>query len=565
MPSIGALIALAIVLIAVGGILALLIAGAFEDPASPNPWPSWEAVLTDRAFLGRLAYSLLQALAATALGLVLGLPASWVLSRGGVPLRGVLVFLVAAPLAVPGVVVGLGVDVLAGDELPARVLVIAAHATFATAAVTWLVTPAWSAGNLTAGEDARTLGAGRLRAYLVGPGCHLPGAVRVAAALAFWYAFAAAGTVAILGGTDATTTESMLAFGAPAPAPATAPATVTAAGTGISTGIGTPEVTPALSVVALLQLLVGLAAFTLGGVRWPGAAARHPRITTAELWLGTVYVAALVVVLWAPPGAVLAEALSEGARSLRSLADARIGGHEATALLGWTAVLALLSALVATPLAWLGARHLAPQHLGTQHLGPQHLGTRHVATPGRARRDALAAWAIALPAALTGATAAWAGVVLADYLGIDLDRTYALAAGAHALIAYPFALRILARRPSVTTAMLEDAVLLGEPLGSVRWRWLGRGTAQALASAFLVAMVLSAGEVAAAALLVPDDATPAALGLLQGWAGGGSPGSGARQVGGETYALGAVLAATTVVAFAVAEWLRRAAARVEAG
>ena len=70
---------------------------------------------------------------------------------------------------------------------------------------------------------------------------------------------------------------------------------------------------------------------------------------------------------------------------------------------------------------------------------------------------------------------------------------------------------------------------------------------------------ITAGEVAAASLLTPQNATPAALGILRGW----SEARGAPPV--EVYAVGAALTGVAVIAFAGAEWLRRAASRVEAG
>lgn len=513
-----ALLALALSLVAVGGVLAILAIGSVETAGA------WQDLLEDRTYLDRLGFSLLQAGAATLIGLALGLPASWCLSRGGLPLRGLLATFVVAPLAVPGVVVGLGLDLAAGGELVPRVLVVLAHAVFATAAVTWLVTPAWNAGDRQASEGARVLGAGRARAYLAGSGRHLPGAVRIAAALAFWYAFAAAGTVAILGGTDGVTTESALAFGDPA---ATVRPTLEA------------SLTAERSAVALIQIAIGLAVFTLGGIRWPRPQLASPPASSAALVLGSFYVLALGAALWTPLAVVVAEATAEGA--LSGVLGANVAGEDVGRLLAWTAILAALSALAATAVAWLGSSLLSDTGASGD-------------TAGGGRK--LGRWALALPAAMTGAALGWAGLVLGDRAGIDLERTYALVVAAHALIAYPFALRILGARRPTRRRLIEDTLLLGASPRVARWRWDGRPTAMALGGAFLVAAVLSAGEVAAANLLTPREATPAALGVLQGWASGEA---------GEVYALGAALAAVAVIAFGAAEWLRRAAARVEAG
>ena len=497
--------------------LAFLVIGLLDDLDSARD------TLTGSDFLARLGFSFAQAGIATAIGLAIGLPASWLLSRGGLPARGLLAFALAAPLAFPGVVVGLGLERIADGQIVPRALVVGAHAIFATAAVTWLVTPAWAAGDRQATEDARTLGAGRLGAYLAGTGRYLLPAVRVTAAVAFWYAFAAAGTVAILGGSDATTTESVLAFGEP---------------TAILRPALTDGLTASSGAVALVQVGVGLLVLLLGGLRWPRPTTRRPSAHRAVLAMGSLYLLAVIGATWAPTVAVAAEAARDSA--LGEVAGATVAGREGWQLLAWTGILGGLAALLATGLAWLGSAFEASTEGG--------------------RRSGLGRLALLLPAALTGATIGWAGLVIADRAGFDLNRTYVLTIIAHALIAYPFAIRVLAVRRRTSRAILEDAVLLGATERAVRWRWMGRRTLMALGSAALLSFVLSACEVAAASLLTPWEATPAALGVLRGWE---SDGAGA--IPAPVYALGAVLTAVTVVAFALAEWLRRAATRMEAG
>ena len=518
--TIRGVLATLLILAVTGGVTGLLALGSMDAAGA------WRAVTEDRDFLNRLGFSLAQAAAATGIGLVVGLPASWFLSRGSVPLRGPLVFLIVAPLALPGLVVGMGIDVIAGGVIVPRVLVVLAHAVFATATVAWLVTPAWSSGQTRLAEDARLLGAGRLRAYLLGPGRLIPGAIRVSAALTFWCAFASAGAVAIVGGGDAATTESVLAFGDPV-------------------GLGRPGVEGIVgaqqAAVALIQILIGVVVLASGGPRWPRMDTVRPRAGRAVTLLGTLYLVALAAALWTPFGLVVREAVAGGDGA--NLLDANIGGHSVPSLLTWTGILAGLSALAATSTAWLGSGLLAQR--------------------GGRRSTALARWGLVLPAALTGASLGWAGLVLASRVGIDLDRTYLLTVAAHALLAYPFALRILGTRRPMATALLEDAVMLGASTRSVRWRGAGRRTVMALASAFLIACVLSVGEVTATSLLTPLNATPATLGLLGEWVESGA-GDGVPFTA-EGYSLAAALAAVTVVAFAVAEWLRRAAARVEAG
>src|SRR5690606_16669272 len=115
----------------------------------------------------------------------------------------------------------------------------------------------------------------------VGTGRHVPGAIRIAAALAFWYAFAGAGTVAILGGAEGVTTESALAFGDPASfAPTAAPLVEDDAGA-------------QRAVVALVQVAVGAAILAFGGLRWPQPAIVRPRAGRGVVILGVLYLLAV--------------------------------------------------------------------------------------------------------------------------------------------------------------------------------------------------------------------------------------------------------------------------------
>ncbi|MCA9851328.1 MAG: hypothetical protein KC461_11870, partial [Dehalococcoidia bacterium] len=110
---------------------------------------------------------------------------------------------------------------------------------------------------------------------------------------AFWYAFAAAGTVAILGGSDATTTESVLAFGEP---------------TAILRPALTDGLTASSGAVALVQVGVGLLVLLLGGLRWPRPTTRRPSAHRAVLAIGSLYLLAVIGATWAPTVAVAAEA-----------------------------------------------------------------------------------------------------------------------------------------------------------------------------------------------------------------------------------------------------------------
>lgn len=502
------------------GVIALLASSSVDVPGSTTE--AWDTLLSDDSYMDRLAFSVAQAAVAVAIGLGLGVPASWFLGLRGIPIRPLLTVLLIAPLAVPGVALALGVRALEFDALRPEALIIGAHSLFAVAAVVWLLTPAWRTPSAHLTEAARLLGAGHWRAYRAGSGEQLPRAARRAAALAFVYAFASVAPVVLLGGAEHATTEAHLAFFAVASAPLT--------------DLGDRALVAQQSAAALVQVAVVGMVLLAGGVRWPRASVIARPASGWAIVPGTLYLLALAATVAAPLVALGREAVA--VESFNAVLDAEVGGDGVRSLLGWTALYAALAGLGATLLAW-PASHALSSSTAT----------------GSAR---LLVAAVALPAALAGAALGWGGGVLADLAGVDLDRTYALTIAAHVLLAYPFALRILgAPRGRGGRQAMEAALLLGQSPRAAAWRVRGRRTAQALLGAALVSAVLSAGEVAAANLLTPGEARPAALGLLRAAA---SP----PPEAGAIYAVAALLSLMTVVAFACAEWLRRRAGRAEA-
>lgn len=488
----------------------------------PGTASAWESLFTDAVYRDRLAFSVAQASAAAALGLALGLPASWLLGLRGVPLRPLLTALLISPLAIPGVALALGVEALALHDLRPEALIIGTHALFAGAAVVWLVTPAWRTPDARATEAARLLGASRWRAYRAGSGQQLPRAVRRGVALGFAYAFASVAPVVLLGGADHPTTEAHLAFLAVESPPLS--------------GAGDGALAASPAATALVQVAVVSLVLLAGGIRWP-----RPSVSArpASGWLvapGTLYLLGLTAVVVAPLVALIREAAL--ADAFQGLLDAEVDGRAVPSLLGWTAVYAVLAGAGATLLAWPASVALAPARRSV---------------PGTAL-----VLAVALPIALTGAALGWGGGVIADWTGLSLNRTYLVVVIAHILLGYPFALRILGAPRGRSGVQVEEALLLlGQSPRRAAWRGRGRQTAHALLAAGLVSAVLSAGEVGAAHLLTPREATPAALGMLRAAdlsAGASSP----------LHALAALLSIVAVIAFACAEWLRRRAARAEA-
>lgn len=193
-----------------------------ESPFSPV-----FEVLSDRYYLGRLAFTVAQAAASTVLALAIGLPAAYIFARFNFPGRSVLLALTTVPFMMPPIVMALGfialigpsgivnrlmMDVLSLSEPPVRllhtlVLILIAHAVYEFAIVVRLVSTVWANLDHHLTEVGQMLGASAWRTFRYVTLPLLMPAVAAAAALVFLFTFTSFGVVLILGAQEHATLE----------------------------------------------------------------------------------------------------------------------------------------------------------------------------------------------------------------------------------------------------------------------------------------------------------------------------------------------------------------------
>ncbi|MEJ2855474.1 MULTISPECIES: iron ABC transporter permease [unclassified Saccharothrix] len=152
-----------------------------------------------------VGFTLGQALGATALALVTGLPVAFLLARCRVRGTGVVRAAVMVPFVLPTVVVGLAFRALwpDGGVLP----IVLANAFFNVAVVARTVGGVWASLDRRAEDAARSLGASRLRAFTSVVLPALAPALGSAASVVFLFCATSFGVVLVLGGARYRTVE----------------------------------------------------------------------------------------------------------------------------------------------------------------------------------------------------------------------------------------------------------------------------------------------------------------------------------------------------------------------
>ncbi len=169
------------------------------------------AVFTDIAVLGetitnsffvRIAwFSLWQAVLSVIATLLIGLPATWALSRVSFPGSQILRGILSAPFVMPAVVVASGVlAVLPTSNNTGLIPILWAHAMFNISVVLRIVGPRWELLDQRLEHAAATLGARPMHTfrYVVWP--HIKNSTVNAALLIFIYCFTSFGVIVIVGG-----------------------------------------------------------------------------------------------------------------------------------------------------------------------------------------------------------------------------------------------------------------------------------------------------------------------------------------------------------------------------
>lgn len=165
-------------------------------------------VVTDPVTREVVWFTAWQAVASTALTILVALPAAYVLGRFAFPGRALVRALVVVPFVLPTVVVALAFLALLPDGLErgwAAILV--AHAFFNVAVVVRVVGTFWAGLDPRVSEAASTLGAGPWRRLREVTLPLLAPSLAAAAAVVFLFSFTSFGVVLILGGPSYSTIE----------------------------------------------------------------------------------------------------------------------------------------------------------------------------------------------------------------------------------------------------------------------------------------------------------------------------------------------------------------------
>ncbi|HVM46325.1 MAG TPA: ABC transporter permease subunit, partial [Candidatus Thermoplasmatota archaeon] len=438
--------------------------------ATADGW-SW---LATPYVAGRLRVAFLQALLSTLLTLGVALPLAWLHHARAIPWSRTMLALHAAPFVLPVFVVVYGIQLTVGAALPPLAAVVLAHAYYNHGFAARVLHAALDRRPRRLEEAARTLGASRRGAAWRVTLPLLAPSVAAVALLVFLFSFSAFGTVLFLGGGVVSTPETLMY----AQLGGAFPRLERAAALG-----GLQLLLSFLLFLAYLALLRR----TRGLEQDPDARRAPARPAHVGLALG-----ALAVSL-APVGAVLAGGFRvRGEWTLeawRALLDPSHPAHLAAFSLPRALGLSLLYAACATLLA----------------LALTTLLAYGLPASGRARRVLEAATAVPLG---TSSLLLGFGYLLAFGAGalLDLRGTFLVVVIVHALVAFPFAARVLIPAFEMRDRRLDEAAaLLGaSPLSVARRVHLPLLAAPLLTAAGLAAAA-SLGDFGASLLLMRPD------------------------------------------------------------
>ncbi|MFB9524279.1 ABC transporter permease [Streptomyces cremeus] len=464
-------------------------------------------VLGDPDIGGVLWFTTWQALASTALTLVLALPAAYVFARFDFPGKQLLRAVVTVPFVLPTVVVGtaflavLGRGGLLAELWGVRLdtsvwAILLAHVFFNYAVVVRTVGGLWSQLDPRQEEAARVLGVGRFAAWRRVTLPALAPAVAAAALMVFLFTFTSFGVVQILGGPSFSTLE-------------------------VEIYRQTAQFLdlPTAAVLTLVQFaavgaILAVHAWTVrrreSALRLvdPSRTARRPRGVGQWALLGGVLATVLVLILL--PLAVLVERSFDGPggygfRYYRALQSADGGGGTFLVppleAVGNSLQYAVVATLIALVVGGLAAAAL------TRRAGRLVRGF-----------DAL----LMLPLGVSAVTVGFGFLITLHQSPLDLRTSWILVPLAQALVGVPFVVRTMLPVLRAVDGRLRDAaaVLGASPLRA--WREVDLPMVRrALLVAAGFAFAVSLGEFGATVFIArPDNPTlPVAVARLLGRAG----------------------------------------------
>ncbi|MFJ8919174.1 ABC transporter permease [Streptomyces sp. NPDC102415] len=505
-------------------------------------------VLSRPDILDVLWFTTWQALASTALTLLIALPGAYVFARFDFPGKQLLRAVVTVPFVLPTVVVGtaflalLGrggfLDDLWGVRLDTTVwAILLAHVFFNYAVVVRTVGGLWSQLDPRQEEAARVLGAGRFAAWRRVTLPALAPAVAAAALMVFLFTFSSFGVVQILGGPAYSTLE-------------------------VEIYRQTAQLLdlPTAAVLTLVQFaaVAGILAVHAWTVRRretalrlvdPAQTSRPPRGAGQRALLGGVLLTVLLLIV-VPLGVLVERSLDTsggfGFGFYRALQSADASGSTFLVppldAIGNSLRYALVATLIALVIGGLAAAALTLPHSRLRSGG-------RYSHAGRLVRgfDAL----LMLPLGVSAVTVGFGFLITLDKPPLDLRTSWILVPLAQALVGVPFVVRtMLPVLRAVDDRLREAAAVLGaSPLRA--WREVDLPLVRrAVLVAAGFAFAVSLGEFGATVFIArPDNPTlPVAVARLLGRSG--------ELNYGQAMALSTILMLTCAVSLLVLERIR---------
>jgi len=465
--------------------------------------------LTESSLRGVWWFTLWQAVASTALTLIVGLPFTWAISRHSFRSARVLTALITIPFFMPAVVVATGIKaILPAAGIPA---ILWAHVVFNVAIVVRIVGPQWLLLDKATEDTAADLGAGRLRTFLYVVFPHIRESLRNATAIIFLFCFTSFAVIAILGDISHRTIESEIFTQA--------------------IRLGDTRTATSLAIVQAIVVLLVL--------HWGNPSSREPRTTPQTIQFidasrtpfGLVLffsVALPAVIVITPLTAVVVRSFSlNGHFSVRGYQWLFDGSTEAVGVnIPQTLMTSLLFATLCAVVAPLAALVVSVAH----------------------RRSSFVMSATALPLVVSAVTFGLGLIIAFDQWPANWRSQWWLIPVVHSVLALPLAVRAI--QPALH-AIPEDLSHAASSLGAHPWRSWRYVELPLLQPALVRAAGLSAavslGEFGATSFLTRNDTTTIPIAIAQLL---GRPGDVTSQ---SAFAL----AALVVMVFAIVPQVRR--------
>ena len=499
--------------------LAEIVRRGLGSGGGESPW----TVLTDSDTRQVLWFTIWQAVASTALTILVAFPAAYVLGRYEFRGRSAVRALVTVPFVLPTVVVALAFLAILPEGLQrgwAAILI--AHAFFNVAVVVRVVGTFWARLDPRVSEAAATLGAGPRRRFREVTLPLLAPALSSAAAIVFLFSFTSFGIVLILGGPAYATLETEIYNQA-----------VRVFDLRAAAVLSLVQLTcVALAVLATTRLEARLA--IRGQLRSERDVLRRAR-TRGEKLVVLASLGGLALFLGLPLAALVERSLAVG------------GGHS---LAAYRALTKPTAALLATP--WEAVLNSLVYATGATVIAVVVGGLAAFAIARSSRWSTrLFDGLLMLPLGASAVMLGFGFVITFDRAPVDFRSASWIVPVAQALVAIPFVVRIVVPTlRAIDERQREAAALLGAPPRRV-WREIDLPIAlRALAVAAGFAFAISLGEFGATVFLARPDRPTLPVAIFRFL---GRPG---ELNAAEAYALAVVLMVVTAVSVFLVERIR---------